>query len=110
MHRIRISPAAIEDLAQIRAYLLREAGVQTAGRVLGRIYSRFEQIAEQPGIGRLREDLGEGGTQVRSSVLDPYVIFYSDKGDQTLILRVLHGARDVRPEAVVEDELPDTDA
>ena len=57
--------------------------------------TRFESLAEMPGIGRRREKCAKG---VRSITEGDYVIIYRVKNDTVEILRVLHGARD--PERV----------
>ena len=54
------------------------------------IVDRFELLAEQPRMGRLRPEFGPG---VRSFTVESHVIYYRDEGD-VLIARVLHGRRD----------------
>jgi plasmid stabilization system protein ParE len=50
----------------------------------------MELLAEQPRMGRLRPEFGEG---VRSFAVESYVSYYRHEGD-VLIARVLHGRRD----------------
>ncbi len=54
------------------------------------IVDRFELLAEQPRMGRLRPECGPG---VRSFTVESHVIYYRHEGD-VLIARVLHGRRD----------------
>jgi toxin ParE1/3/4 len=65
----------------------------------------MELLAAFPLIGRDRPELGP---QIRSFPFDSYVVFYRPSDTGVVILRVLHGSRDVevvfgvrdRPEAV----------
>jgi toxin ParE1/3/4 len=54
------------------------------------IIDRFELLAEQPRMGRLRPEFGEG---VRSFTVENYVVYYRHEGN-VLVARVLHGRRD----------------
>ena len=54
------------------------------------IIDRFELLAEQPRMGRLRPEFGEG---IRSFTVENYVIYYRHEGD-VLGARVLQGRRD----------------
>ena len=71
-------------------YVAEEASPTTADRLIDPIVDRFNLLAEQPGIGRLRPEFGAG---VRSFVVESYVIYYRRDRD-VLIARVLHGRRD----------------
>ena len=54
------------------------------------IVDRFNLLAEQPGMGRVRPEFGPG---VRSFAVENYVIYYRQEGE-ILIARILHGRRD----------------
>ena len=54
--------------------------------------ARFHILAEQPLLGRSREELAPG---MRSFPLGRYVIFYEVLRDGIEIVRVLHGSRDL---------------
>ena len=45
-----------------------------------------------PRIGRMRDEILPG---LRSVVIRPYVAFYRSEGDTILVLRILHGRRDI---------------
>jgi plasmid stabilization system protein ParE len=62
----------------------------TADRLIDAIVERFELLAEQPRMGRLRPEFGEA---IRSFTVENHVIYYRHDRD-VLIARVLHGRRD----------------
>ena len=86
----RLSALAERDLDEIWAYIAEDASPATADRLVDAIVERFELLAEQPRMGRLRPEFGEG---VRSFTVENYVIYYRYEGD-VLVARVLHGRRD----------------
>ena len=59
-------------------------------RLIDVVVDRFNLLAEQPAVGRVRSEFG---VDVRSFVVERYVIYYRVDGD-VLIARVLHGRRD----------------
>jgi plasmid stabilization system protein ParE len=68
----------------------RDASPTTADRLIDAIIDRFELLAEQPGMGRLRPEFG---ADIRSLTVENHVIYYRHDGE-ILIARVLHGRRD----------------
>ena len=87
----RLSALAEEDLDEIWSYVAEDASPTTADRLIDAIFDRFELLVEQPRMGRNRPEFGEG---VRSFVVESYVIYYRQEGDDVLIARILHGRRD----------------
>ena len=85
-----LSPLAERDLDEIWSYVAEDANRTTADRLIDAIVDRFELLGEQPRMGRLRPEFGEG---VRSFTVENHVIYYRHEGD-VLIARVLHGRRD----------------
>ena len=69
--------------------------VAAAERLLDAIDSRCRLLAEQPGLGTLREDLAP---RLRFFPAGNYLIFYRSGADGIEIIRVLHGARDLPPQ------------
>ena len=63
-----------------------------ADRFMRRFEQRFKSLAEQPMMGRSRDDLRSG---LRSHPFESYLIFYKPLGDGIEVIRVLHAARDV---------------
>ena len=57
MKRPILSPEAKEDLANIRAYLKREASQEVANGVIKKIRAAIAFLGRNPGAGHLREDL-----------------------------------------------------
>jgi toxin ParE1/3/4 len=86
----RLSVHAERDLDEIWSYVVEDASPATADRLIDVIVDRFELLAEQPRMGRLRQEFGEG---VRSFTVENYVIYYRHERD-ILVARLLHGRRD----------------
>jgi toxin ParE1/3/4 len=86
----RLSPLAERDLDEIWIYVAEHANPTTADRLIEAIAERFNLLADQPRMGRLRPEFGEG---VRSFVVEHHVVYYCLEHD-VLIARVLHGRRD----------------
>jgi toxin ParE1/3/4 len=86
----RLSALAERDLEEIWSYVAEDASPDTADRLIDAIIGRFELLAEQPRMGRLRPEFGEG---VRSFSVENYVVYYRHEGD-VVLARVLHGRRD----------------
>jgi len=86
---------AVRDLQQIWAYNAERAGEQIANNLLRRIHSTIELlIADHPRAGRERPELGEN---LRSFPIVPHIVFYSVEPRRILIVRIMHGHRDLRP-------------
>jgi toxin ParE1/3/4 len=90
----RLSSKAEEQLDDIWLFIARESGsVDIAIRVLEDISDRFWLLAQQPYMGRRREDLS---SELRSFAAGNYVILYSiAKDDVVLIHYVFHGNQDI---------------
>lgn len=86
----RLSALAERDLEEIWSCVAEDASPDTADRLIDAIIERFELLAEQPRMGRLRPEFGES---VRSFTVENHVIYYRHDRD-VLIARVLHGRRD----------------
>ena len=86
----RLSPLAEQDLDEIWLYIAEDASPSTADRLIDDLINRFSLLAEQPRMGRLRPEFGDG---VRSLSVENHVIYYRHER-QVLIARVLHGRRD----------------
>ncbi len=86
----RLSSLAEQDLDEIWLYVAEDASPSTADRLIDDIIDRFNLLAEQPRMGRLRPEFDEG---VRSFTAENHVIYYRHESE-VLIARVLHGRRD----------------
>jgi toxin ParE1/3/4 len=86
-----LTPEAEEDLEEITDYFS-DKSPKAGRRVLDKIEERCHRLAQSPRMGTPRGDLG---TDIRSSAVPPYVIFFRPVTDGVQILRILHGARDI---------------
>ena len=90
----RVAPQAEAELDDIWYYVAKESGsIEIADRLIDSITERFYLLACHPHIGRHRdEDLRPG---LRSFPVGEYVIIYRIEDADTLILRVVHGRRNI---------------
>ena len=87
------SPQADSDLDDIWYYIATETGsADVADRVIDGIVQRFLLLAKYPRIGRTRDEIRRG---LRSFPVGEYVIFYRIEREDVIVLRVLHGKRDL---------------
>ena len=98
MRQITRSTLAECDFRAAVEYLL-EYSEPAAEKFANDLTSRLRMVADQPLMGRERDDLGSG---VRSTVVGRYVIFYRYTSDEMIVLRIIHGSRDIP--RVFEDE------
>lgn len=90
--RVRIAQQARADLDGIWIYVAKESDSQAfATRVIESITDKFRILAKYPLIGRSLES--ELRPQIRTFVADHYLIFYSPRGEELRILRVIHASR-----------------
>lgn len=66
--------------------------MEIASRFIETITDRFFLLAGFPYMGRARENLGAGS---RSLAVGEYVIVYCAEDEDVVILRVVHGRRDL---------------
>src|ERR1700722_16098674 len=89
----RLVAKAEDDLSDIWYYVAKESGnVDIADRLIDSIAQRFHFLSNQPYSGRTRDELKPG---LRSFPVGQYVIFYRLVLPDVLILRVMHGRRDI---------------
>lgn len=91
MARIFKGPRAKSDLIEIWDYIAEDSETR-ADAFVAKIHEKFLVLADQPGIGRLRNELGK---DIRSFPVGRYVIFYRPLAEGIEVVRVLHGSRDV---------------
>ena len=90
----RIAPRAETDLDDIWYYVAKESGsLEIANRLIDTLTDRFFMLAGFPYVGRARDD--DFGPGCRSVVVGEYVIVYCVENEDVLILRVVHGRRDL---------------
>jgi toxin ParE1/3/4 len=94
MSRVVFTAPAKQDLREIAAYI-RKDNPDAAKRVIARIREVCQTtLVKFPAGGTLRDDLLSG---LRCFSAGSYVIYFRNR-NPVVIIRVLHGARDVTPE------------
>ncbi|UVK47182.1 type II toxin-antitoxin system RelE/ParE family toxin [Mesorhizobium sp. AR07] len=85
------APAASQDIEEISDYIHAE-NPAAARRLIAGLRERCDRIEDTPRGGVSRSALWPG---LRSIAFQRYVIFYTARGDEVRIERILHGARDI---------------
>jgi len=101
MATVRRSPQAEADLEGIFDDLDR-GNPAAASRYAAEFRQKSRALAQFPELGRNRPEIAP---DLRSTLVDPYVIFYRVQGDVVQILRILHGRRDLRSLMRAEERL-----
>lgn len=91
MSRLKLTRLAREDFQEIGDYISKDNPV-AAVNFIRRIEERCVSLAENPGIGRKRDEIC---ANMRSAAEGEYVIFYRAMKDGIEIIRVIHGKRDL---------------
>ena len=92
-------PRAEADLIGCYAYLGEQASVNTADRFLNAVEKTLSLIARSPGIGAPHQTNHPRFVGLRSlpvSKFKRYLVFYLTFDDRIEVVRVLHGARNIR--------------
>jgi toxin ParE1/3/4 len=69
-----------------------DASEKIATRFVGAIEAEFQKLQDFPLLGPAREQLGVG---LRVIFHNPYAIYYLPLADAVVIIRIIHGARDI---------------
>ena len=97
MHKVSLSPEALEDLDNIWLYIAQD-NPSAADKVIEAAYRVCQHLAEHPELGVMRH-FSEGSlANMRSLVISDfpkYLIFYRTTPTAVEVVRVLHGARDI---------------
>jgi addiction module RelE/StbE family toxin len=94
---------ALSDLQEIAAGLRREKR-EAAKALATRIRERVSSLRTYPMSGRTLPEFEHAG--YRELIVAPYRIIYQVQQWLVVVLRVWHGCRDLRPEAIVDEESP----
>ena len=90
----RVSKPASQDLDEIWEYTFEQSySVDVADRVLRAVYDACEQVALNPQLGHLRQDLTD--RELRFWSVYNYLLVYKPGTEPLEVVAVLHGARDV---------------
>jgi plasmid stabilization system protein ParE len=90
----RLTRPALRDLEEIVAYLTREASAAVSERVEAKLFDAFAELTRLRALGHRRLDVRR--KELLFYVVDPYLIaFRREEHRNVMIVRVLHGRRDV---------------
>ena len=92
MSRVIRSPEAQSDVDEIAAHIAQD-NLDAALRWLDSVDEAFKLLARFPGAGPMREELAAG---LRSFPKGSYLILYRPMEGGVEVVRVLHGARNLR--------------
>lgn len=97
MRRMRLTASAREDVARAVDFYVTKAGSTPARRFLAAFRHASDQLARQPGLGSLRWGRVLEQPGLRSWPLGqfPYVLFYAERDEGVVIVRVLHERREL---------------
>jgi len=97
MARLLVREKACNDLAELGAFIARD-NPAAATEVVRQLRVSFEQLGRMPQLGRVVTKIKT--TEELRMWLSPafrnYLIFYRELPDGVEIVRVLHGARDIK--------------
>lgn len=93
--RYRLTPRALSDLDAIADYSLDLWGPTQTEAYLSKMVDRFQWLAENPSIGRQRDDVADG---YRSFPEGKHVIFYIVLPEHIAIIGVPHASMDLTDE------------
>jgi toxin ParE1/3/4 len=93
--RVFRTPKFIDEVSDAYAYLAVESP-RSAERMFDALEALIALLAAFPEMGRRRDDLERG--DVRSCLLRRFrlIVFYPRIGEEIVLLRLLHGARDIQ--------------
>ena len=91
MARLTITESAQADLWEIHAYIAKD-NPAAARRIVERLRTQARKLAATPGIGRSRKDLRP---DLFSFPVGKHVLFYRPQPGGIVLVRVIHGARDL---------------
>ncbi|KJS16493.1 MAG: RelE/StbE family addiction module toxin [Peptococcaceae bacterium BRH_c4b] len=95
MYRLKISPEAKNDLAEIKGYISQElCNPQTAVNLVSKITKKIRRLSEHPEIGASLSSIVDIQTEYRFLVCANYLIFYRYEDGIVFVSRILYGRRD----------------
>ena len=106
MNKLKISPKAKDDLAEIKGYISQElCSPQAAVNLVAKIMKKIRGLSEHSGIGTPLSSVVDIQTDYRFLVCDNYLIFYRYEDGNVFISRILYGRRDYTRNIYAEGEL-----
>lgn len=104
MHGLRILPQADADVDAAIEYIAMES-VDAAGRFIDAVEATYQQLCDNPLMYPLYPLVVPGFEKLRKCSVGgfrDYLVFYQVDADVVVILRVIHGARDLL--AILQDD------
>jgi toxin ParE1/3/4 len=92
MARLQLTSNALEDLNEIHDFGIASFGLKAAETYSRGLQKAFDLLEFYPHSAPARPDIGEG---MRCRVYREHLIIHSVEGDEVLVVRVLHHARDL---------------
>ncbi len=95
MNKLKISPEAKNDLAQIKVYISQElCNPQAAENLVSNITKKIRGLSQYPEIGSPLSSILGIQTDYRFLVCANYLIFYRYEDGIVFVSRILYGKRD----------------
>ena len=93
-YKIRISPKAQDDLAEIKSYISQElCNPQAATKLVSKIMKRIRGLSEFPEMGATLSSVIDIHTEYRFLVCGNYLVFYRLEDGNVFVSRVIYGKR-----------------
>lgn len=92
MNSYKLSRLASADLEEIAEYTIESFGIEQARRYRDGLKICFDQLANNPALGKRSEQLMRG---LRRFEHQSHVVFYIIEPEEIFIVRVLHSSMDV---------------
>ncbi|MCL6480040.1 MAG: type II toxin-antitoxin system RelE/ParE family toxin [Peptococcaceae bacterium] len=94
MYKLKISPDAKNDLAEIKSCISQElCNPQAAVNLVSKITKKIRGLSEHPGIGAPLSSVVDIQTDYRFLVCANYLIFYRCEDGIVFVSRILYGRR-----------------
>ena len=95
MSKLKISPEAKNDLAEIKDYISQElCNPQAAVNLASKITRKIRGLSEHPGISASLSSIMDIQTDYRFLVCTNYLILYRYEDEIVFVSRILYGKRD----------------
>lgn len=95
MYKLKISPQAKTDLAEIKEYISNELfNPQAAVKLVSNITKRIHSLTEYPAIGVQLSSVIGIQTDYRFIVCNNYLVFYRSEDYNIYVSRILYSKRD----------------
>ncbi len=93
MREPELTAKAKDDVRDIWYSVASKGDERAADRLISQILEKCRSRARFPETGRLRDEISPG---LRSFPVPPYVVFFRPLEDTILVLRIIHGRRDLK--------------